>query len=84
MAEPTPRKLLSLVSIAALLDCSKASVRRRSLSDPTFPTLRVINNRLFAFADELAQWIEETPTEAKKPVRFQTRCVEEEAEARAK
>jgi hypothetical protein len=69
----TTRRLLSIATIVERLDCSPASVRRRSLNPHEgFPQLRNIG-RLFAFEDELLQWMEARPLETEKPTKYQTK-----------
>jgi hypothetical protein len=70
------RRLLTLGSIAKALDCSKASVRRRSKTDPNFPKLRVINNLLYGFEDEILEYMETRPVETETPPVFQSKIIE--------
>jgi hypothetical protein len=77
------RRLISLTVIAERLGCSKATARRHSKSDPDFPRLFNVHNRLLADADEFDRYMQNLPLEADQPTVFCTR-VENEEEARAK
>ena len=76
---PRRRNLVSLKRIAMRLDCSVATARRRSKTDPNFPPLFNVNNTLFAYDDQVDAYIEALPSEAEKPVRFQSKRIGEEA-----
>ena len=81
---PRSRNLISLKRIAMRLDCSVATARRRSKTDPNFPALFNVNNMLFGYEDQLDAYIETLPSEAEKPTKFQTKRVDQSAEATAK
>ena len=78
------RNLISLKRIAMRLDCSVATARRRSKTDPNFPGLFNVNNMLFGYEDQVDAYIETLPAESQKPTTFNTKRICESEEATAK
>jgi hypothetical protein len=75
------RNLISLGRIAQRLGCSPATARRRSKTDPNFPELFNINNKLFGKDDQVDAYIETLTAESQKPTKFQTKRDDQSAEA---
>ena len=78
------RNLISLKRIAKRLDCSVATARRRSKTDPNFPKLVNVSNMLFGFEDELDAYQETLPRETQKPTKFQIKRDDHSTEASLK
>jgi predicted DNA-binding transcriptional regulator AlpA len=72
-----PRKLISKATTAATVDSSEATVDRWR-KDPAmdFPVPVNINNKLFWYQDEVAEWIERRPRITEKPSFLQHRHIE--------
>ena len=70
-SENQGRRLISIATVAYRFNCSVASIRRHSKKDPNFPAYVNVNNRLFAFEDEIDAYQESLPRESTKPLIFQ-------------